>query len=137
ALCPACLFRAAATDSDEGATRELGVSANWRVLSILGATEHGTVYMVEDEDRERDGEYGELHLCATRVSMAGSGDRLVLERRRLLALRHRAIVPMLDAGLTDSAQLYVVFEHVRGRLLPEYLGARRREDEEIETLFNE
>jgi serine/threonine protein kinase len=130
-LCPACLIRSA-TAADDAPDIDRIVASDWRLCSPLGAHEHGMIYLAE---REHDRQIGALHLSAERVSASGVADRLEAERRRLMALEGGTIVPILDVGLTESGQIFVVFEHVRGRSLHEYLQSRRRTAHEVEGLL--
>jgi serine/threonine protein kinase len=109
-------------------------ASDWRLCGALDADQCGTIYLAE---RGHGGQAGALHLSAPRVTMAGAVDRLDAERRRLVALNHPAIVPILDVGLTDADQLFVVFEYQRGRQLREYLARHTPEIGATDTLLAE
>ena len=119
ALCAACLIRGAVATPGGPPAIDRDVASDWRLCGALEATEYGTIYLAE---RDAGRQIGALHLSAQRVTLAGVAGRLDAERRRLMSLDRRTVVPMLDAGLTEAGQLFVVFEHQRGRLFREYLA---------------
>jgi len=137
ALCPACLIRAAAAARDDEPEIDEVIASAWRLCGVLDANQDGTIYLVERDDDGRGVQVGALHLSVHQVSMPGAAARVDAERRRLMALDHPAIMAVLDAGLTAAGQVFVVFEHARGRLLPAYLQARPRQAGDVEHLIDQ
>jgi hypothetical protein len=134
ALCAACLIRGAVATPSGTPGTDRDLTSDWQLCGALDATEYGTIYLAE---RGHGGQVGALHLSAQRVTTAGVADRLDAERRRLMALDRGTIVPILDAGLTDAGQLFVVFEHQRGRLLREYSELRTLDTGAMDDLVAE
>ena len=78
-----------------------------------------------------------LHLGARIVPRPNAAARLGAERRRLLALQHRGLAAVLDAGLTETGQVFVVFEHVRGRPLRDHVRTHPRGAEDIDAILRD
>lgn len=136
ALCAVCLLRSAVDETDVESEAP-GLASDWRMVSVIDAHARAMVYLVERADDQREARIAHLHLSGARTSMPDAAARLGRERRRLLALRHRGLVPVIDAGLTDAGQVFVVFEHLQGRRLGEFLAARPRGQEEVDHVFRD
>jgi len=83
----------------------------WRIVRLLGRGGMGEVYEVE----RADGQYGQ-RAALKRIARADAGDwaRFWNERRIVALLDHPGIARMIDGGLLDDGQPYMVMEHVDG-----------------------
>jgi len=83
----------------------------------------GTVYLAVDETLDRP--------VAVKVPRRGmsftkeGSDSHLYEARTIARLRHPAIVPIFDVGLTDDGMPYLVTEYIEGRTLRDILYAER------------
>ncbi len=92
---------------------------NYKVISVLGRGGMGTVYLGE----RIDGQYQE-QVAIKLVSSASAGEhtlRAIKRERDLLSrLNHPNITKLLDAGETDSGDIYLVTEYVQGQTITDY-----------------
>jgi serine/threonine-protein kinase len=95
----------------------------WRLLRRIGQGGMGVVYEVERDD----GAYrmrGAMKLLRRGADSALAVRRFRYERQILASLRHPNIAALLDGGMSDSGQPYLVMEFVDG--LPITEAARDR-----------
>lgn len=87
------------------------IAGAWRVVRLLGRGGMGEVFEVE----RADGEYRQ-RAALKRIANADAGDweRFRNERRILALLEHPGIARMIDGGLLDDGQPYMVMEYVDG-----------------------
>ena len=95
------------------------VGGRWRLLEVLGATEHGTAFRVQTVE---DGRPARLELWDRRhVEGRGELARFEREARTLSRLRHERCVPLLAFGAHEG-QPFLVSELPEGRTLRDELG---------------
>ena len=88
----------------------------WRIIDRAGQGGMGIVYRAERADGAFDMDVA-IKLIASRLS--GVADRLVLERQLLARLNHPGISRLIDGGVTDQGQAFLVMEWVPGEDLSE------------------
>lgn len=93
----------------------------WRIVRPLGRGGMGEVYEVE----RADGQYGQ-RAALKRISRADAGDwaRFWNERRIVALLDHPGIARMIDGGLLDDGQPYMVMEYVDGMPIHQWCEQR-------------
>jgi serine/threonine-protein kinase len=99
--------------------RQIG---RFRVLATLGSGGFATVYRAEDSDLGREVAIKVLH-----AHLAEDQDfvrRFHEEARAAARLRHRNIVRIYDASITEDGRPYLVMELLEGSLLSERLAPR-------------
>jgi serine/threonine protein kinase len=113
-----------AEDAREGPLRLGDKFLKYVVRGLVGKGGHAWVYAGRDEFLERDVAIKILHRSGGVTSDMVRRGRA--EAQLLHRLRHRNVVEVLDAGITDEGQLYIVMELLRGRTLREILRTRGR-----------
>ncbi|HTQ04569.1 MAG TPA: serine/threonine-protein kinase [Polyangiaceae bacterium] len=96
----------------------------YSIREIVGKGGHAWVYAGRDEFFDRDVAIKLLHRpggVTPDMLRRGRAEAQLLSR-----LRHPNVVEVVDAGITDAGQLYIVMELLRGRTLREILRTRRR-----------
>ncbi len=88
----------------------------WRIVAPAGQGGMGVVYRAQRADGAFDMDVA-IKLIASRLS--GMADRLVQERQLLARLNHPGISRLIDGGLTEQGQAYLVMEWVPGEDLSE------------------
>ncbi|MGD9584192.1 MAG: serine/threonine-protein kinase, partial [Lysobacterales bacterium] len=90
----------------------------WQIESLAGRGGMGEVYLA----RRADGAF-ERSVAIKRVARGNSGfdARFATERVLLARLDHPAIARLIDGGVDDQGQPYLVMEWVDGTGLPEWL----------------
>ena len=96
----------------------------WNVLHTLGSGGMGVVYRVE---RSGDGfvQAGALKLVKRGMDSAAVLARFRLEREILARLAHPNIAHLLDGGIADSGQPYLVMEYVEGEPIGQWTRRTR------------
>lgn len=89
---------------------------------ILGAGGMATVYLAHRADRQFE-KHVAIKLVNQGLAAELSGDRFELERRILARLDHPNVARLLDAGLSEFGQPYLVMEWVDGVPLDAWLRA--------------
>ncbi len=84
----------------------------WQLLEELGAGGMGTVFLAERADGAWQGRVAIKFLSGI-PTREGARD-MQRERQILAGLHHPNIARLLDGGLTDAGQPYLVMEHVEG-----------------------
>ncbi len=97
--------------------------AGYRIVKELGRGGNATVY---EARREREGrtETAALKLLHAWMDEAGR-ERFLRERQILSMLRHEGVAAVLDAGLTEAGQPFLVMELVEGQTLDVYCREKR------------
>lgn len=106
----------------------------YTLLEPLGEGGMGSVWLAERSDGRFEGR------AAVKLLHAGIVQRAVAERFRregaiLARLSHPHIARLVDAGLTDDGQPYLVLEHVAGKRIDQWCDARRVPLRERVVLF--
>ncbi|HUK31797.1 MAG TPA: serine/threonine-protein kinase, partial [Candidatus Acidoferrum sp.] len=94
------------------------------VIKPLGSGGMGSVFLVE---RDVNGirQRAALKVLAPHAAGPSFVERFYREQRILASLEHPNITRMLDAGLSDNGQPYLVMEYVEGQPLDEFCDARK------------
>ncbi|HEU4830457.1 MAG TPA: protein kinase [Gemmatimonadales bacterium] len=106
----------------------------WTIDHSLGEGGMGTVWLAHRSDGRFDG------TAAIKLLKLAFLDRIGMERFHregsvLARLRHPHVVTLLDAGVTDSGQPYLVLEHIAGERLDRWCDERKLSREERLGLF--
>src|SRR5215469_1882389 len=92
----------------------------YRLIRLLGRGGMGVVFLAE----RADGQYSQqVAIKLMSAVLSGSPDMLIrfrAERQILARLEHPNIARLLDGGITDDGQSYLVIEYVDGDTLGEY-----------------
>ncbi|GAB4200324.1 MAG: hypothetical protein OHK0013_11290 [Sandaracinaceae bacterium] len=95
-------------------------SGRYELKGLLGGGATSRVYAAYDHVQARE--------VAVKIALAHAPpqyrERIVREGRLLRAVRHAALVEMLDVGLLDDTRPYLVMRRVYGEPLSEALSAR-------------
>ena len=95
----------------------------YRLESLIGRGGMGAVYL----GRRVSGGFEQavaFKLIATRFSTAGLRQRFLAERQMLASLNHPGIARLLDGGLTEDGEPYLVMEFIEGMPLDRYCRER-------------
>lgn len=92
---------------------------SYRILGVLGSGGMGTVYRAERADGAYERQVAIKTLRTGRLH-EGAEARFERERRILARLQHPGIASLVDGGVTDSGQLYLVMELVEGHTIVDY-----------------
>lgn len=108
----------------------------YELIRCIGSGGMGTVYLVE---REAAGikQRAALKVLAPHAAGASFIDRFHREQHILASLDHPNITRMLDAGLGENGQQYLVMEFVEGKPLDVYCDEKRLTVEQRLRLFIE
>jgi serine/threonine-protein kinase len=108
----------------------------YTLLEPLGEGGMGSVWLAERSDGRFDGR------AAVKLLHAGLFQRALAERFRregaiLARLAHPHIARLVDAGLTDDGQPYLVLEHVAGERIDRWCDARQLDVRRRIVLFGQ
>lgn len=95
----------------------------WQVVQLIGIGGQGEVYQVCRTDPDLQ-QTGALKISQRRHNAAGI-KRFLTERQLLAELRHPGIPSLLDGGLTEDHQPYLVSEYVAGVPIDVYAQQRQ------------
>jgi serine/threonine-protein kinase len=95
----------------------------YRLVRQLGVGGMGEVYLAERADGEFERQVA-LKLVRSGLASSHLLTRLRSERQILARLQHPNIARLLDGGLTEAGQPYLVMEYVDGRPIDEFADAR-------------
>ena len=106
----------------------------YRLISIIGRGGMGTVWLAERSDGRFQRKAAVKFL---NVALTGRGpeERFKREGAILGRLSHVNIAELLDAGVTDNGQPYLVIEHVEGEPIDHYCDQRRLSIDQRIKLF--
>lgn len=107
---------------------------NFRIVREIGRGGMGAVYLAE----RRDGEFEqEVALKIVRQSIAESQliERFRHERQILANLNHPNIAKLLDGGVSENGEPFLVMEFVEGKTIGEFVAERSLTLEESLALF--
>ena len=110
----------------------------YRITGVLGVGGMGTVYLGERDDGafERQVALKVLRSSITR-DIPDVTERFQLERQILASLSHRGIAQMIDGGVTDDGQPFLVMEYVEGLAIDRYADENRLAvDERIRLILH-
>ncbi len=96
----------------------------WRLVTPIGHGGMGTVWLAERTDGRFESRAAVKVLTAARVGRAG-GDRFAREGRILARLAHPQIAHLVDAGVSEIGQPYLVLEYVEGEPIDVYCDRQR------------
>ncbi|MEG3048629.1 MAG: serine/threonine-protein kinase [Thermomonas sp.] len=98
------------------------VAGAWRIVGLLGRGGMGEVYEVG----RADGQYGQ-RAALKRIAHGDAGDwaRFHNERRIVALLDHPGIARMIDGGVLDDGQPYMVMEYVDGLPIHQWCEQRQ------------
>ena len=120
-----------ATEQEFAAGDEIGA---YRLLEEIGRGGMGVVFLAERADDQFRQEVAIKLLSGSMVGRAAR--RRFLEERQFLAdLTHPSIARLLDGGVTESGDPYLVMERIRGQRIDRYCEERRLPVEERLALF--
>ncbi len=92
----------------------------YTLLSPIGRGGMGTVWLAERSDGRFTGKAAVKLLNLALIGRAGE-ERFRREGNILARLTHAHIAHLIDAGVTDTGQPFLVIEHVDGAQIDEYL----------------
>jgi tetratricopeptide (TPR) repeat protein/predicted Ser/Thr protein kinase len=116
--------------ADRWIGRELG---RYRLERLLGAGGMGAVYLAS----RTDGAFRmnvAIKVLGSRVAPV-LHERILMERQILAELEHANIARLIDGGITDDGEVYLVMEHVDGVPLDRHAADRQLSTEETLRLF--
>jgi eukaryotic-like serine/threonine-protein kinase len=96
----------------------------WRVLAPIGEGGMGSVWRARRDDGLYDAEVA-IKLLAVSLAGVRQAERFRREGRILARLAHPHIARLLDAGVTDEGQPFLVLEHVSGQHIDRHCDERR------------
>lgn len=106
----------------------------WRLVSMLGEGGMGTVWLAERTDGRFDGQAA-IKLLRTGLFDEASQARFRREGAILARLHHPGIAPLLDAGISERGQPYLVLEYVQGERIDAFCTAQALSVRARVTLF--
>ncbi|HYE15944.1 MAG TPA: protein kinase, partial [Pyrinomonadaceae bacterium] len=108
---PALAFSAELLDGDGADARAGQVVGRYRILREIGQGGMGAVFLAERSDGEFE---HRVALKVVRRSLADTGlaKRFKQERQILASLNHENIARLLDGGVSEDGEPYLVMEHV-------------------------
>ncbi|MCB1009407.1 MAG: tetratricopeptide repeat protein [Acidobacteria bacterium] len=125
ALAAAILGEESPTGASPGVDAEAGRRVGpYRLLSELGRGGMGVVYLAERADGAYEQQVA-LKLLPPALRSATLDQRLTRERQILARLEHPGIARLLDGGVAEHDEPYLVLEYVDGEPLTEWCDERR------------
>jgi serine/threonine-protein kinase len=96
----------------------------YEIVGVLGSGGSSTVYRAVKAD------WGDSHPVALKILDVGLHDpemsrRFMLEQRILRRARHPSICQLLDVGVTERGEPYIVMEHVDGCTIDQYVQRKK------------
>jgi serine/threonine protein kinase len=111
-----------------------GRVGSYTLLRLIGSGGIGSVYLAERMVGGAPQRFA-LKMLAPHAAGASFVDRFHREQHILGSLDHANITRMIDAGLTEAGQPYLVMEYVDGEHLDAYCDSRKLGIEERLRLF--
>jgi len=96
----------------------------YRLVSPIGYGGMGSVWLAERSDGRFEGQAALKLLNAALIGRAGE-QRFKREGTILARLTHPHIARLIDAGVSDTGQPYLVLEHIAGRHIDRYCDEER------------
>ncbi len=129
------LLRAAELTTHASPASERQRIGAYTILRLIGSGGVGSVYLAQ---RTIAGEIQRVALKILAPHAAGHSfvDRFAREQRILAALDHPSITRLLDAGISDIGQPYLVMEYVEGEHLDVYCESRNLDRKARLALFS-
>ena len=106
----------------------------WRIAGQVGAGGMGKVYRAERADGAFEMEVAVKLIASRRAALA---EQLERESRLLARLDHPAITRLVDAGLTDEGEPFLVMEWVEGSNLDQWMVQSRPSVQQLLDVFRE
>lgn len=97
---------------------------SYRIIGVLGSGGMGTVFRAERADGAYERQVAIKTLRTGRLH-AGAEARFEGERRILARLQHPGIASLVDGGVTEHGQLYLVMELVEGSSIVDYAAEKK------------
>ncbi len=113
----------AALDAAGAATLAGQAIGAYTVLAPLGAGGMGSVWLARRSDGRFEGQVA-IKLLNLALLGRGGAERFAREGQVLARLTHPNIARLLDAGVSDTGQPYLVLEHVEGETIDRWCDAR-------------
>ena len=99
-------------------------AGNYQLDSLLGAGGMGSVYLAHRCDGQFDRQVA-LKILGANLRNEFFTDRFAVERRLLASLDHPNITRLLDSGVSEDRDPYLVLEYVDGQAIDAYCDRRR------------
>jgi serine/threonine protein kinase len=96
----------------------------YKLISRIGEGGMGSVWLAEGSDGRFE-RHVAVKFLRLAVASRGAAERFKLEGRILGQLAHPHIAELIDAGVTDKEEPYLVLEHVKGKQIDEYCDERQ------------
>ena len=109
---------------------------NYKIIREIGRGGMGAVFLAERSDGEYDQRVA-LKIVRQTIVDAESENRFRRERQILAALNHPNIAKLLDGGVSEAGEPFLVMEYVAGKPLTEYAATKNLSIAERLQLFLE
>ncbi len=109
-------------------------AGNYQLDSLLGAGGMGSVYLAHRCDGQFDRQVA-LKILGANLRNEFFTDRFAVERRLLASLDHPNITRLLDSGVSEDRDPYLVLEYVDGQAIDAYCDRRRLTVDDRVRLF--
>lgn len=106
----------------------------WRLISLLGEGGMGTVWLAQRSDGRFEGRAA-IKLLRTGLFDTSTQARFRREGAILARLHHPGSAPLLDAGISERGQPYLVLEYVQGERIDAFCTAQALSVRARVTLF--
>lgn len=107
----------------------------YNILRLIGSGGVGTVYLAERTIAWDVQQRVALKILAPHAAGSSFVDRFAREQRILASLDHPSITRLLDAGISDLGQPYLVMEYVEGEHLDAFCVSRNLDQRARLALF--
>lgn len=123
-------------DSDVDGDQRIGKQVgSWRIVGIIDQGGMGTVYRVERADRRLE-QTAALKYVRAEVPSPNLVAAFYDERNVLASLSHPGIVPLLDGGVDEDGQPWLVMQYVEGEPIDQWCNRRKLPIRERIALFD-
>ncbi len=109
-------------------------AGNYELDSLLGTGGMGSVYLAHRCDGQFDRQVA-LKILWANLRNEFFTERFAIERRLLASLEHPNITRLLDSGVGDEGDPYLVLEYVDGQPIDQYCDARQLAVDDRVRLF--
>jgi formylglycine-generating enzyme required for sulfatase activity/tRNA A-37 threonylcarbamoyl transferase component Bud32 len=107
---------------------------DWRLERVLGSGGMGTVHLAHREGNDFQ-QRGAVKLLRRGFDGPEARERFRRERRLLAQLEHQSIARLLDGGIAQNGQPFIVMEYVEGRPIDVWCNERQAAVRERLVLF--